>query len=125
MSVISLQHTLCSIMLFVFLYDTLLSFLLMVMPQAISSILYAKILALKTTKSVINFLQSSSFFYHAYHASFITFFSLLLVVCYHALNIWLYQILFLHFLQCLCKNFLSLSYTQSCLCPYRISLPHF
>ena len=38
------------------------------------------------------------------------------------LNIHLYQSFSLRLLESLCENFLSLSNTQSCLCPYSISL---
>ena len=66
---------------------------------------------------------STKFIFH--HAYKLSCFFLLVVACYHPFNIHLYQTLSLHLLQCFCKSVLSLSHTQSCLCPYNIALPYF
>ena len=62
---------------------------------------------------------STKFSFH-YVCNFL--FSLLVVSCHHPLDIRLYQFLSLHLLQCLCKNFMTLSHIQSC--PYSIILPY-
>ena len=84
------------------------------------SFMYPYIFALNATNSVTIFPPNSSFI-----ISITTCFFLFVKASSHPFIICLYQTLSLYLLPCLCKNLLSLSHTQNCLCSYSVTLPSF
>ena len=85
--------------------------------------LYAYIFVVNVTNPFMIYSQGSFFIMAITFFFFL--FILLVVACYYSLNIGLCQNFSIHLLQCLCKNLLPLSQTQSCLYPNSIALRYF